>query len=547
MSNDFKYDRTIRGLKANAKKGNFQSALQLVEYYKVGKFVPKNEELSEKYKQLAYDIFIEQDLHIKSMSLNNYRAFKSIDFLEFDRNLNVIIGNNGAGKTSLLDALDLSLSWLSNGINKNGGNGSYLEDDDINLYNTPPVANVITDITFNKKIETKISLTKAKSGYEGNKNSVSNIKKISGFYKTSNSLNPNLNLPLLAYYNVMRSYDVNPKDIKSYENFAEFTDVDKFDAYQKSLNGKTDFNSFFKWFKSIEDLIKDYKSQKTVSTVLSELGLDEEFLSKLKIVDPEAYDKLQKKIELDIASKEPQNISEKSLKTALRHKEIINTVISNFMNSYSDIAVRTTPQLDLTIRKHGNEISVVKLSQGEKTLLALVLDIARRMILLNPSLENPLLGNGIILIDEFDLHLHPKWQKDLANNLKNSFPNCQFFLTTHSPLALSELSHEKVFILDEDTDNEITLIRPVQCFGLSISEIVDRLMTPSDLDQLGQSQSVLDKYDAIFDLIDDDTPESLSNAGNEIEALVKLLNGNTPQLIKAKVRLETALAWHEDD
>lgn len=547
MSNDFNYNRTIRGLKNNARKSNFYSALQLAEYYETGKFVDKSESQAKYYEHLAYRIFQEQDLHIKSCMLENYRGFKKLDFVNFHRNVNIFIGNNGAGKTSILDALDLSLGWLRSGINKSSG-GSYLEEDDINIYAETPVSCVFSEIHFNKNIVSKISLTKSKNGYERPKNSVSDIKKVSNFYKTVNTIDENTNLPLLAYYNVMRSYDVTRKDIKHYENISEITIMDKFDAYQNSLTGKTDFNSFFKWFKSLDDKITAHSmATSNTNNTLERLGIDKSFLEKLKEIDISAYQKIQEKITSNSHKSGSEVIDAKTITSLNKQKKIVNHVVSKFMRGYSDISVKIEPQLDLTIKKNEKNISILKLSQGEKTLLALVLDIARRMMLLNPSLENPLEGNGVILIDEFDLHLHPNWQKDLANNLESTFPNCQFFLTTHSPLALSELSHDKVFILEEDSEGEICLIRPKQCFGLNISQIVDSLMTPKDIEQLGQSQEVLNKYDEIFDLIDDETLASLTKASNEIDKLIKLLNGNTPELIKAKVRLETALAWHEDD
>ena len=71
-------------------------------------------------------------------------------------------------------------------------------------------------------------------------------------------------------------------------------------------------------------------------------------------------------------------------------------------------------------------------------MMALVGDIARRLAIMNPALENPLEGFGIVMIDEVDLHLHPNWQRAIVGNLNKTFPNCQFVLTTHSPIVISE-------------------------------------------------------------------------------------------------------------
>ena len=57
-------------------------------------------------------------------------------------------------------------------------------------------------------------------------------------------------------------------------------------------------------------------------------------------------------------------------------------------------------------------------------------------------------GNGIILIDEIDLHLHPQWQRGIIQRLRNTFPNCQFLLATHSALVISDAKDVQCYVLD---------------------------------------------------------------------------------------------------
>jgi len=87
-------------------------------------------------------------------------------------------------------------------------------------------------------------------------------------------------------------------------------------------------------------------------------------------------------------------------------------------------------------------------SQGEKSLMALVGDIARRLAMMNPGLENPLHGEGIVLIDEIDLHLHPQWQRGIIQRLRDTFPKCQFLLATHSPIAHCVAKEVRCYVLD---------------------------------------------------------------------------------------------------
>jgi predicted ATP-binding protein involved in virulence len=76
------------------------------------------------------------------------------------------------------------------------------------------------------------------------------------------------------------------------------------------------------------------------------------------------------------------------------------------------------------------------LSLGYRTSMAWMVDFASRMFALYPESENPLAEPAVVLIDEIDLHLHPKWQRELIDYLTNLFPNTQFIVTTHSPLIV---------------------------------------------------------------------------------------------------------------
>lgn len=92
-------------------------------------------------------------------------------------------------------------------------------------------------------------------------------------------------------------------------------------------------------------------------------------------------------------------------------------------------------QDDGTVR----EMRLEEMSDGYKIVIAMVADIASRMIEANPvtpQQPNPLNASGIILIDEVDLHLHPKWQREILKQLKDTFPNIQFVVTTHSPVIV---------------------------------------------------------------------------------------------------------------
>lgn len=546
MNREFSNAKGIRALSQKADKKNFYSSLQLYDYYLNGRFVEKDINEAQKYLKMSFEIFKVQNISIESIKIDNFRVFEQLNIPSFDSNLNIFIGNNGAGKTTILDAIELSLSWLSISINKNGGTGRSIDELDINNYSEQPQCAILSTIKFNKNIKADIELYQAKSGYTKFRNKLNEIRTVGNFYKKANEFEPSYNMPLLAYYNVMRSYDVNPSDLHVLDKIGDIATVDKFDAYEKSLSGKTDFNSFFKWF-----VQADYKISRSNHTRLqstfNELGIDTNFLNTLESISKsqgdlkETYEKLK---DLMLKSEMTPNPNGHSL---IKVRDMINKVVSDFMDGYSDLEIQLEPSVDILIKKKNRLISVMRLSQGEKTLLALVLDISRRLIILNPSLKNPLEGQGIILIDEFDLHLHPKWQRIVAKKLKSTFPNCQFFLTTHSPLVISEVEPKHVFVLDEDNQGKVTVTRPRQTYGLTSNQILNEVMNDSDIPQLERNQEVEDSLDRIFDLIEKEDLGSLDLADKLIMELETKLNGDIPELLKAKTQLELQLDWLKNE
>ncbi|MEZ8856275.1 AAA family ATPase [Vibrio atlanticus] len=547
IAKEFNYDKSIRALERNAKRGNFYSAVQLNDYYRNGKFVEKDLASSEKYLQLAYNIFRDQHIKINSLKLSNFRGIENINIKNFDDNLNIFVGNNGAGKTTFLDAIDLSLSWLSISINKSGGNGNYIEENDINIYSKKPYATVSSAMQINHQLSANLELSKSHDGRIKVRNKLSDFRTVGSFYKSANIINSAFNMPLLAYYNVMRSYDVNPNDFKGLDSRSETSAIDKFDAYQKSLTGKTDFGSFVKWYTTSDHILLRRENELSRPVALDALDVSEELLERLKKLSDSNEDIRKAYIQLEEAIQSRSQTEIPADSDLERNRKIINNVVSSFMDGYSDLEVQLEPTFDLVIRKHNRKISVLRLSQGEKTLLALVLDIARRLIILNPSLDDPLKGQGIILIDEFDLHLHPKWQKTIAENLRTTFPNCQFFLTTHSPLVLSEIDRRHIYILSEDDEGYVSIQQPEQSFGLSSSQILNELMGSNDGKQIARSQFVEDTLEEIMDLIDEETKRSLNLAKDKINQLDHLIHGDIPELVREKHRLELAFEWLVDN
>ena len=124
------------------------------------------------------------------------------------------------------------------------------------------------------------------------------------------------------------------------------------------------------------------------------------------------------------------------------------------------------------------------LSDGAKSILAVTSDIAYRMAVLNPHL----LGNvieetdGVVLIDEIDMHLHPSWQQKVVESLHKTFPKVQFIVTTHSPTVLTNVPKENIRVLNAGK----IYTPPVKTKGRDVNSILREIMNtdirPADVD-----------------------------------------------------------------
>lgn len=133
--------------------------------------------------------------------------------------------------------------------------------------------------------------------------------------------------------------------------------------------------------------------------------------------------------------------------------EAISGALSTFLGGFENLRVEEEP-LRLVVDKAGVPLDLSQLSDGERSFLALICDLGRRLALANPHLDNPLHGAGVVLIDELELHLHPNWQREVIEKLRRTFPNIQFIATTHSPFVIQALRPGELINLDPDEFGE---------------------------------------------------------------------------------------------
>ncbi|MNX74651.1 recombination protein F [compost metagenome] len=343
-------------------------------------------------------------------------------------NVTVLVGNNGAGKTTILKSLATSLSWLVARIRTEKGNGNHLSDEDVR--NGASAAIITVGVKDDSQTHSHFpdanpkddlfgwGIARTRQGRKTNVHSVLiDVSRLADHYRNQLTADDKASLPLIAYYPVERSVLEIPLKIRTKHTF------DQLDGYDNALNRGVDFRRFFEWFREREDSENETGVSDTALTEIStKFGKDSDIWKTLS-----------------------------QLKASSRDRQLtaVRSAIAAFMPGFSNLRVQRKPRLHMAIDKDGVTLNASQLSQGEKSMMALVGDIARRLAMMNQSLDNPLEGDGIVLIDEVDLHLHPKWQRSLIRQLSETLPNCQFVLTTHSPLVISDAKGVLCYVLDD--------------------------------------------------------------------------------------------------
>ncbi len=152
----------------------------------------------------------------------------------------------------------------------------------------------------------------------------------------------------------------------------------------------------------------------------------------------------------------------------------ISRALTTFLGGFENLRVQQEP-LRLLVDKDGEALELSQLSDGERSFLAMTCDLGRRLALANPQLDDPLHGAGVVLIDELELHLHPKWQRQIIHNLTTTFPRCQFIATTHSPQVVASVEPDQVHLLAP-----VGIIHPDRSLGMDSNWILRHLMEADD-------------------------------------------------------------------
>lgn len=344
------------------------------------------------YNYLGSEKIKEGDqVKIDYLELNNFRNMQANKISFEDKNFVALIGDNGSGKTTILESITKAFVPVLRAVNGESVKKCDLTNGDIKCGAMGTAVTIGISLDNEKYVWTNKRRLSSQIPFDSiiEQRGQNDLKRLKNKYAECVEKK---RMPLVLYYGTDRIIREVPQrgHIKNFEVT---------DALRNCFDNVNYFRDFYDWFKTEEDIelrgLRDHAGYKN---------------PKLNCV---------------------------------------RTALERMIKGYSNLRIELAPSRMLLTNEEGIDLQVDQLSGGYKAVLSVVADIAKRMSIANPDAVNPLEEEAVILIDELDLHLHPRWQKTIVEDFKRTFPNCQFIISTHSPFIIQSLNAEE--LLDINT------------------------------------------------------------------------------------------------
>lgn len=385
-------------------------------------------------------------MHVTELTVSNFRLFEERR-INFHPEFNLIIGENASGKTSVLEALAVALgSWL---LGFRGTDSRHIRTSDVrtivqdsydqvrDLPQYPvrvtargviPRPGQLGDITVN--------WSRALNGPRGKTTQVdsADLKKVAREHAALVLAGKPTTLPVLRYFGAGRLWESVRDTPRKIVPAADFPS----ESAEEQTTGQTDFRSPFEGYR---------------------LSVDK----RCSPVDLIRWMGQQRFAEID------EGRESASLQTVYR-------AILSLLPEISDVRYQIRTRSVVLTYRDGRRSDFHSLSDGYRNIVAVAADLAIKMVMLNPHLRAAALETpGVVLIDELDLHLHPKWQRRVISDLRRTFPAVQFICTTHSPFIVQSLrSGEELVVLDGQPTAQVA--------NMTLDEVATGLMGVEETD-----------------------------------------------------------------
>lgn len=421
-------------------------------------------------------------MYLEKVNLKNYKAIEEIE-LNLKPGINLLIGDNGTGKTSVLEGIAIALGGLF--VNVEGVSTKNFAKEDIRVI-INPLGDASTSIIYCDPISVGCSLktcdgnsftwNRVKAELSSTHTKIDDKSVCIWMKKLTNQMDAVL--PLISFQSAARAWRVRRGDFGT--ELQKKLD-DRRCGYIGCLDFSMDVKSIQQWCMKQEVMVVN--------------------------------------------------------KGRVKEYEIFKNIISAFMKEINELKespkVYYSPQFgELVYKDSKEEMAISKLSAGYQSLLWMIMDLAYRVCLLNPELcENSQL-KGIVLIDEIDMHLHPKWQWNIIRALSTIFKNVQFIIATHSPIVISSAKEANLILLDEK--QKVTYLP--ECYGYAVEDVLCYRQ-----ESVSRPKNVKVLIDQINEFVDD---ENFEGAEKVLVQLKSILGENNSEFKKMSGIVEDAkMIW----
>lgn len=443
---------------------------------------------------------VQDMLRLDSLRVRNFRLFTDFS-VDFDPKLTVIVGDNGAGKTALLDAAAVALGAAI--VKVNGASRRNIKLEDVRQESVRHGSRYVSERLYPVEVHATgiaegdpIKWERSKKTNGGRISDTGDMaayaKRWSESGKTeesSGTIQEKTVLPLVAYYGSDRLHG--GKRLRQGPQWMK-----RFAGYWECLDTKINLTEFADWMEQVSWSEYENYSEGVTATV------------------PEL----------------------RAIKEAARQ-------CMKGLTGHGDTDVFYSPkQQSVVVQYSKDNGEIVRLpfswlSAGYVSMLGIVMDIAHRMINLNIDAVDDVLDvlrtPGVVLIDEVDLHLHPKWQERVLEDLQHVFPNIQFIVTTHAPIVVASVKNrEQLRMLREGDDGRLYAATPdTEVYGQTSARILEQVMGANDV-----RKDVKTRIEAIEDALDYD---EFDVARKDLQQLLEVVGPDNAEY----ERLQTALEF----
>lgn len=421
-------------------------------------------------------------VYLEKVNIKNYKAIEEID-IDLKPGINLLIGDNGAGKTSVLEGIAVALSGLF--VNVAGVSTKNFVKEDVRMI-IDPLGDASTSVTYCEPISAGCSL-KICAGQEFKWNRIKeelssthtkiDDKTVCTWMKKLTNQTDSI-LPVVSFQSAARAWKVRRGDFGT--ELQKKLD-DRRCGYIGCLDSSMDVKSIQQWCMKQEVIAVN--------------------------------------------------------KGKVREYETFKNIISTFMKEINELdespEVYYSPQFgELAYKDSKEDMAISKLSAGYQSLLWMIMDLAYRVCLLNPELSDRSQIKGIVLIDEIDMHLHPKWQWNIIKALSIIFENVQFIIATHSPIVISSAKEANLILLDEEQG--VTYLP--ECYGYAVEDVLCYRQ-----ESVSRPKNVKMLIDQINESVED---ENFYNAEKALTQLKSILGEENSEFKKmAGVVADAKMIW----